>query len=148
MTPIIEAKNIKYRYNNKSKWVLNGFDLSVKSGEIVGIIGPNGSGKTTALKLLCKVLKPSHGKIMIAGEDISQMKQRDIAKMVAVVPQGEITAFPFTELSLEYTTETFSSISLLLPALSLRTTEKTLAPSSLRIISLITNFPSSPTSVS
>ena len=61
MLPIIEAKNIKYRYNHKSDWVLNEFNLSVESGEIVGIIGPNGSGKTTALKLLSKVLKPTDG---------------------------------------------------------------------------------------
>ena len=59
MLPIIEAKNIKYRYDHKSGWVLNEFNLSVESGEIVGIIGPNGSGKTTALKLLSKVLRPS-----------------------------------------------------------------------------------------
>ncbi len=96
MLPIIEAKNIKYRYDHKSGWVLNEFNLSVESGEIVGIIGPNGSGKTTALKLLSKVLRPSRGKVTLMGKDISHMKQRDMAKIVAVVPQGEITAFPFT----------------------------------------------------
>jgi iron complex transport system ATP-binding protein len=93
---IIEATKIKYRYNRNSNWVLNGFDLSVEHGEIVGIIGPNGSGKTTALKLLSKVLKPNHGNVRLMGEDISNMRQRDIAKIIAVVPQGESTAFPFT----------------------------------------------------
>ncbi|HGJ64787.1 TPA: ABC transporter ATP-binding protein, partial [bacterium] len=79
-----------------SNWVLNGFNISVNHGEIIGIIGPNGSGKTTALKLLSKVLKPTYGTVKLMGKDISDMKQRDIAKIIAVVPQGEVTAFPFT----------------------------------------------------
>lgn len=96
MPPVIEAEKIKYRYNHNSDWVLNGFSLDIEHGEIVGIIGPNGSGKTTVLKLLSKVLKPNHGNVILMGKDISSMKQRDIAKIVAVVPQGEISAFPFT----------------------------------------------------
>jgi iron complex transport system ATP-binding protein len=96
MSTIIEAKGIKYRYNRKSAWVLDGFDLSVEQGEIVGIIGPNGSGKTTTLKILSKVLKPEQGTVRLMGHNIALMRQKDIAKIVAVVPQGTSIAFPFT----------------------------------------------------
>lgn len=94
MPIVIEANNLKYRYN--SNWVLNGFSFAVEQGEIVGIIGPNGSGKTTILKLLSKVFRQESGNIRLMGQDIASMKHREIAKLVAVVPQGTSIAFPFT----------------------------------------------------
>jgi iron complex transport system ATP-binding protein len=93
-TSVIEASGIKYRYS--SDWVLNGLDLAVQKGEIAGIIGPNGSGKTTVLKLLSKVLKQQAGSVRIMGRDIASMKQKEIARILAVVPQGTSIAFPFT----------------------------------------------------
>jgi len=94
MNPIIEVREIKYRYSDD--WLLNGLSLSVDQGEIAGLIGPNGSGKTTILKLLSKVLKQEDGSIWLMERDIASMKQREIAKIVAVVPQGTSIAFPFT----------------------------------------------------
>ena len=94
MSPVIEASEIKYRYG--SDWVLNGLSLALEQGEIVGIIGPNGSGKTTVLKLLSKTLKQESGSIRLMGRNIASMKQKEIAKIVAVVPQGTSIAFPFT----------------------------------------------------
>lgn len=94
MPPIIEVREIKFRYS--TDWLLNGLSLSVDQGEIAGLIGPNGSGKTTILKLLSKVLKQEGGSIWLMGRDIASMKQREIAKVVAVVPQGTSIAFPFT----------------------------------------------------
>lgn len=94
MSPIIEAREVKYRYG--SNWVLNDLSLVVEQGEIAGIIGPNGSGKTTILKLLSKVLKPEAGSIRLMERDIASMKQKEIAKIVAAVPQGTSIAFPFT----------------------------------------------------
>ncbi|MGQ9607928.1 MAG: heme ABC transporter ATP-binding protein [bacterium] len=94
MPIVIEARNIKYRYSKDL--VLNEFDLKVEQNEIVGIIGPNGSGKTTVIKLLSRVLYPESGTIMLFGRNIASMKQKEIAKIVAVVPQGTSIAFPFT----------------------------------------------------
>ena len=93
---VIEAIDIKYRYNRNRSWVLNDFSLNVEHGEIVGIIGPNGSGKTTALKIISRTLKPEHGNIKIMGRNIVLMKQKEIAKIIGVVPQGTSVAFPFT----------------------------------------------------
>jgi len=94
MSTIIKAREIKYRYG--SDWVLNGLNLAVQQGEIAGVIGPNGSGKTTVLKLLSKVLKPESGNIWVMNQNIASMKHREIAKVMAVVPQGTSIAFPFT----------------------------------------------------
>lgn len=94
MPIVIEARNIKYRYSKDL--VLNEFNLKVEQNEIVGIIGPNGSGKTTVIKLLSRVIYPESGTIMLFGRNIASMKQKEIAKIVAVVPQGTSIAFPFT----------------------------------------------------
>jgi len=96
MSSIIEAREIKYRYSNNGNWVLDGFSLNIKQGEIVGIVGPNGSGKTTVLKLISKVLKPESGTILLMDRNIVSMKQKEIAKTIAVVPQGTTIAFPFS----------------------------------------------------
>lgn len=93
---VIQAENIKFRYNRKSPYVLDNFSLSVEYGEIVGIIGPNGSGKTTALKVVSRTVRPEYGKVKIMGRNILEMRQKEIAKIIGVVPQGTNVAFPFT----------------------------------------------------
>jgi branched-chain amino acid transport system ATP-binding protein len=59
---------------------INNLDFSVDEGEIIGIIGPNGSGKTTALNLLTGFLKPNSGKIIFKGEDITGLPRYRINK--------------------------------------------------------------------
>jgi len=73
-------------------------DLSVDEGEIVGIIGPNGSGKTTALNLVTGFLKPNSGKVTFRGEDITglpryRVSQKGVARTFQLVkPFLEFTA--------------------------------------------------------
>lgn len=66
---ILETKEVYKKYFKKQ--VLNGINITVESGKIVGLLGPNGSGKTTFLKLLAGLVKPSFGSIKICGEEIS-----------------------------------------------------------------------------
>lgn len=94
MSSVIEISEIKYRY--ASNWVLNGISFDVDPGEIVGIIGPNGSGKTTILKLISKVLNLESGNIRLMGQNIASMRHKDMAKIMGVVPQSTSVAFPFT----------------------------------------------------
>ena len=76
--------------------VLGDVSFSVGTGEFVGIIGPNGAGKTTLLKILTGVKKPSAGAVIVNGRDIATMGRREIARMMAVVPQSSFVPPLFT----------------------------------------------------
>jgi|SRR5579875_308976 len=68
---------------------IRGISLSVGKGEIVSIIGPNGTGKTTLLKAIIGLLKPKRGEIYFGGRKISGSSPRQIAKLgIGYVPQG------------------------------------------------------------
>ncbi len=71
-TPMIEAHGLKhtYRMRGKSIEAVQGIDLRVDTGEIVGFLGPNGAGKTTTLKMLCTLLEPTDGEASVAGLDL------------------------------------------------------------------------------
>jgi iron complex transport system ATP-binding protein len=90
----LEIRDLKYSYNKYP--VLDGIQLDVREGEILGILGPNGCGKTTLLKNLNKNLSPMGGCIMLDGTDLDTLAKRDIAKTVAVVPQTNEIRFSFT----------------------------------------------------
>ncbi len=72
-TPIIELEDINFRYGNEP--VLQGISLSVYRGDYDGIIGPNGGGKTTLLKIILGLLKPTSGKVRLFGRDIEDFKE-------------------------------------------------------------------------
>jgi ABC-type multidrug transport system, ATPase component len=65
MDVILKASNLEKSYFNKK--ALNGLDLEIKKGRIVGILGPNGSGKTTFLKIAAGILTKTNGEVLIDG---------------------------------------------------------------------------------
>ena len=81
----LKIENINFGY--KTKHILNDVCLDVEFGKVVSIIGPNGSGKTTFIKCINKILKPKRGSVKLNGEDLYLMKQEDIAKKISYVPQ-------------------------------------------------------------
>ncbi|MGO8806840.1 MAG: ABC transporter ATP-binding protein, partial [Candidatus Bathyarchaeia archaeon] len=78
--------------------ILENVSISVKAGDFVGILGPNGSGKSTLLKSISRTLKPSKGAIILNDKDIYTLKNIEVAKQLAVVPQDNTISFSFTAL--------------------------------------------------
>jgi branched-chain amino acid transport system ATP-binding protein len=74
---LIEAKNVHVRFGDRV--VLEEIDLEVEAGELHGIMGPNGAGKTTFFNVLTGRVKPSRGRIRLAGEDLTGMAPHEIA---------------------------------------------------------------------
>jgi iron complex transport system ATP-binding protein len=72
--------------------------ITVAAGEVVGLIGPNGSGKTTAVRVASRALRPSRGAVRLDGLDPYRLGSREAARLVAVVPQDVPITFEFTAL--------------------------------------------------
>lgn len=94
MVMIYDVTDLHFQYRDKP--VLDGVDLTVAKGEILGILGPNGCGKTTLLKHLNKNLVPDAGKVVLMDQDLAGLDKRRIAQQVAAVPQGNEIKFAFT----------------------------------------------------
>ncbi len=75
--------------------VIKEISFDAHGGEFIGIIGPNGSGKTTLIRTITKLLKPRRGAIYLNGKDIAKIGVKDLAKVVAVVPQSFQVDFNF-----------------------------------------------------
>jgi iron complex transport system ATP-binding protein len=68
--------------------VLKGVSLHLTPGEVLGLIGPNGAGKSTLIKLAAGLLCPTGGSVQLFGRPSMDWRQRDLARALAVVPQG------------------------------------------------------------
>lgn len=92
---MIQVENIKKRYKDNAPLVLDDISFNIEEGEIVGLIGKNGVGKSTLLKLLCKFLKPDEGKIYIKGRDIFEdySSLRDVGIHLEPVFYPYLTAY-------------------------------------------------------
>lgn len=93
---LLNIDGVECRYGSVK--VLEEVSLSVKGGDFVGILGPNGSGKTTLLKSISRTLKPHRGTILLNDADIYSLKNVDVAKQLAVVPQESNIGFSFSAL--------------------------------------------------
>jgi iron complex transport system ATP-binding protein len=78
--------------------VLASLTLSVGRGELFGVLGPNGCGKTTLLRLVSGVLRPRAGRVVLFGADVAHSPPRDVARRVAVVPQDTAPVFAMAAL--------------------------------------------------
>ena len=83
----VYADRIVFAYPHRDP-VLKSVGLELNGSEVLGIIGPNGSGKTTFLKCINYILTPSQGEILLHDRDVTRMSRRDIARTVGYVPQG------------------------------------------------------------
>ena len=90
----ISISRVSFGYDGKP--VLRGISTEIRAGERVAILGPNGVGKTTLLKLLSGTPTPSQGSILLDGRALPTIARRDLARKIAVVPQDLPIPFAFT----------------------------------------------------
>ena len=86
----IEFKDVVFAYPDAQKGALNKISFSIKAGEKVGIIGKNGSGKTTIEKMILGLYEPTEGSILVDGIDINQIDPVDLRKNIGYVPQDVV----------------------------------------------------------
>lgn len=83
----IEFRNVSFKYNNQEKYALKNVSLKFKKGERLAVVGMNGSGKTTFIKLLCRLYDPSEGEILLNGINIKDYNYDEYIAIFAVVFQ-------------------------------------------------------------
>lgn len=86
--------NIHFNYGEQQ--VLRNINLRLHRGSCTGILGPNGSGKTTLLDILAGLLRPDSGSIAFQGRPIHQWPKKELARLLALVPQDFMVRFGFT----------------------------------------------------
>jgi iron complex transport system ATP-binding protein len=96
---MLEIKGLKFNYEKKNAG--KGFQLDihgwkVNDGGFVSLLGPNGCGKSTFLKLICNLTLPQHGSIEFNGVNINNIDRKEIAKKISYVPQSTQSVFPFS----------------------------------------------------
>ena len=83
----VEFKNVSFKYPGSENWALKNVSMKFKVGKRLAIVGENGSGKTTFIKLLCRLYDPQEGQILLNGIDIRKYNYRDYMDVFAIVFQ-------------------------------------------------------------
>ena len=82
-----EFQNVSFRYPGSSRLVLNGLDFHLPPGERVALIGENGEGKTTIVKLLTRLYDPVEGRVLLDGTDLREYDLEDLYREIGVIFQ-------------------------------------------------------------
>ncbi len=91
---IILVDNVWFKYKRKEKNILEDFSLSVKKGEFLSILGGNGTGKSTSLKLMAGLVKPYRGRVLLGGRDLDKIDYMErYSNNLGVLPQDPQSLF-------------------------------------------------------
>ena len=88
MNNLVEVKNLKKKYGSKD--AVKNISFNIKENEILGLLGPNGSGKTTTIGMMLGLLKPSNGEILIDGKKIEENRIETLQKINFISPYIEL----------------------------------------------------------
>jgi iron complex transport system ATP-binding protein len=101
MSLTVEQVSFKYDARHAAgAFALHDVSVTVKRGSLTGLLGPNGCGKTTLLRLMAGVLQPDHGTVALNGHSLRGIPRRELARQVAVVPQETHPAFDYSVLEM------------------------------------------------
>ena len=96
--PILEARALRAGYGRTV--ALAGLDAEIPAGKIVAVLGENGSGKSTFLKVLARIVIPVSGDVRLDGRSLASLPRRETARRIAYVPQSFDLVFPIQALDL------------------------------------------------
>ena len=91
---MLRIETLRFSYGDGP--VLSGLSLEAAGGEVVGVLGPNGCGKTTLFGLVAGSLRPESGRVLVDGADLAVLSPGARAKKIAVVPQDPVAPLGFT----------------------------------------------------
>jgi iron complex transport system ATP-binding protein len=91
---LFSMRNLSFSYGDRR--VIKGIDLDISKGEFVAIVGPNGTGKSTLLKLLSGYLAPEAGTIEFLGRHLHEYSRKSLARYVSTLPQSLDVPFSYT----------------------------------------------------
>ena len=91
MSELMKVEGLRFSWGDNL--VIDSVDFAVKENELISILGKNGAGKSTLLKCLNKILRPSQGKILIQGEDVTELDILTTSKKMSYVPQSITSNF-------------------------------------------------------
>jgi cobalamin transport system ATP-binding protein len=100
---MLSASEVSFGYGSRKgnrTFTLREVSVSVARGSLTGLLGPNGCGKTTLLKLLSGVLHPEQGTVSLDGRLLRRISRREVARHIAVVPQETHPAFDYSALEM------------------------------------------------
>lgn len=94
MTTLLELNQVSFKRGNR--FIVKQMDISLQAGKFIGLIGPNGTGKSTLLRLMAKLLKPHAGTIYFDNKNLNKMTDLEVAKAITYMPQSTILDYQFT----------------------------------------------------
>ncbi|MFP3919423.1 ABC transporter ATP-binding protein [Lysinibacillus telephonicus] len=95
---VLETKDLTLAYGDQI--IIDHLNITIPYGEITVLIGSNGCGKSTLLRSMARLLKPQSGAILLDGETMMKLPTKDIAKKLAILPQGPVSPEGLTVLQL------------------------------------------------
>ena len=90
---LFDVKNISFAYDGEE--IFSDISFSIDKGDVLCILGPNGTGKTTLIKCLNGLHEINSGEILINGKNIKKLSFKEISKHIGYIPQSHVPSFPF-----------------------------------------------------
>lgn len=91
----LEFRNVSFVYPDTEAWILKDVSVGMAKGDLIALSGANGSGKSTFIKLVCRLYDPTEGRILLNGQDLSGYTREELQQLLSVQFQDS-SVFPFS----------------------------------------------------